>query len=200
MSDGVNDRACDALEPSMPYSQDQLFVLWMDGLKALSSCDILVREATATPQDGRSMKDLQVVSPPITVLSIRQNVLAVAKSLVLIAETKGVNVGYCVSLIGARDADPIFIQAVAVAPQAKRRGAGLALLTAAAERAPHRDVALAVQEDNVAAQALIRKFADSVGASVRKVTFKTYRKSDLGIGRTPGYRAWLIQRTRPSRD
>ncbi|MFJ6378052.1 GNAT family N-acetyltransferase [Pseudarthrobacter oxydans] len=140
------------------------------------------------------MKDLQAVCSPISVRSVRENVSTIIERLVLIAEVDGLHVGFCVSSPGLQDSDPMFFQVVAVAPHAQRRGVGLALLTAAAEREPRRDIALATQNDNVEARSLNEKFAKSIGASIRRVSLSTYRDCDFGIQRGLGYRAWVIQR------
>lgn len=160
----------------------------------LSSSEVSIREATAVAQDGRRMKDLQVVCSPISVRSGRENASTIAEQLVLLAEIDHVHVGFCVSSPGLLASVPMFIQVVAVAPGAQRRGAGLALLTAAAERGPRCDIAFATQNDNVAARSLNEQFAKSIGASTRRVILGTYRDRDLGIQRGLGYRAWVIQR------
>ncbi|MGL3808150.1 GNAT family N-acetyltransferase [Paeniglutamicibacter sp. R2-26] len=126
---------------------------------------------------------------------MKENASKITEQLVLLAEIDGVHVGFCVSAPGLQDSDPLFIQVVAVAPEAQRRGVGLALLTAAAKREPRRDIALATQDDNVAARSLNEQFAKSIGASIRRVRLGTYRDGDLGIRRGLGYRAWVIQRS-----
>jgi ribosomal protein S18 acetylase RimI-like enzyme len=140
------------------------------------------------------MKDLQFVCSPISVQSVRENVSTVGERRVLIAEIDDVHVGFCVSSPGVEDSDPLFLQVVAVAPPTQGRGVGLALLTAAAQREPRRDIALATQYDNGAARSLNEKLAKSIGARIQKVSLSTYRDNDLGIRRGLGYRAWVIQR------
>ncbi|MFF5794506.1 GNAT family N-acetyltransferase [Paeniglutamicibacter sp. NPDC012692] len=125
---------------------------------------------------------------------MKKNASTVTERLVLLAEIGGVHVGFCVSSPGPQDSDPLFIQIVAVVPEAQRRGIGLALLTKAAEREPLRNIALATQDDNGEARALNVKFAKSIGASIGRVNLGTYPDKDLGIRRGMGYRAWLIQR------
>lgn len=194
MSIGVSESEYDALEPVFPLSRDPEFFGWKNQLKTLSSSEVSIREATSATQDGRRMKDLQVLCSPISVRSVRENASTITDRLVLLAEIDGVHVGFCVSFPGFEDSDPLFIQIVAVAPDAQRRGVGLALLTAAAEREPLRNIALATQDDNVAARSLNEQFANSIGASIRRVSLGTYRDCDLGIRRGLGYRAWFIQR------
>jgi ribosomal protein S18 acetylase RimI-like enzyme len=143
------------------------------------------------------MRDLQFACSPIVVRSESDNVSMIARQLVLLAEIDEVHVGFCVSHPGAAVSDPLFIQIVAVAPPAQRRGAGLALLAAAAAREPYRDIALATQDSNVAARALTERFARSIGARIERVRLGTYRDRDLGIRRGVGYRAWFIRRPSP---
>ena len=120
----------------------------------------------------------------------------IAEQVVLLAEIDGIHIGFCVSLRSSKDSDPLFIQVIGVAPEAQRRGVGLALLTAAAEREPQRDIALATQDSNTAARALNERFASSIDSSIRRVSLGTYRDRDLGILRGLGYRAWGIRRPR----
>lgn len=70
----------------------------------------------------------------------------------------------------------------------------MVLLRAAVEREPRRNIALATEDDNEGAQALNKKFATSIGATMRKVKLGTYDDSDLGIRRGIGYRSWVIER------
>ena len=88
------------------------------------------------------MKDLQVVCSPISVQSVRNNASTIAECRVFLAEIDDAHIGFFVSALGLQDSDPLFIKVVAVAPDAQRRGAGMALLTAAAEQWPRRDIAL----------------------------------------------------------
>jgi ribosomal protein S18 acetylase RimI-like enzyme len=190
----ASDHDYEALEPTFNLGKDANFVRWANRLVTLSSSAVSIREATASAHDGRRMKDLQTLCSPISVRSVRGNASTIMERLVLLAEIDDVHVGFCISSPGLRDSDPMFIQVVAVAPDAQRRGAGLALLTAAAEREPRRDIALATQDDNVAARSLNEKFAKSIGASIRRVNLSNYRDFDLGIQRGLGYRAWAIRR------
>ncbi|MGP5015722.1 GNAT family N-acetyltransferase [Glutamicibacter ardleyensis] len=93
----------------------------------------------------------------------------------------------------------MFIQIVAVVPEARGRGIGLALLTAAADREPRRNIALATQDDNFAVRSLNAKFEKSIDASIGRVRLDTYRDSDLGIQRGKDYRPWVIQRDKSGR-
>ncbi|WP_419775730.1 GNAT family N-acetyltransferase [Microbacterium oxydans] len=140
------------------------------------------------------MKNLQLVCPPITVRPVRDNLATIHRGDVLVAEIDHVYVGYCLSHLGRDASDPLFIQVVAVAPEARGRGVGQALLGSAAERAPLRDIALATRDDNVAARAMNERFAESLDASIRRVPLTTFRLRDLGISRGLGYRAWEIRR------
>jgi GNAT superfamily N-acetyltransferase len=158
------------------------------------SSKVAIREASADATDGRRVRDLQFACEPIFVRSERENVSMIAQKHVLLAEIEKVHVGFCVSHPGAGVSGPLFVQVVAVAPPAQRRGVGMALLVAAAAREPHRDIALATQDSNVAGRALIERFARSLGAHIERVRLGTYRDGDLGIKRGVGYRAWAIRR------
>ncbi len=184
----------DGLEPPLGLSRDPEFLRWATRVQAISSSAVSIREASPVPLDGRRMKDLQFVCSPISVRSIEENLSTIVECLVLMAEIDNVHVGFCVSSPGVQDSDPLFVQVVAVAPDVQGRGVGLALLAAAVQREPRRDIALATQDDNVAARSLNEKLAKSIGAKIRKVSLSNYRGSDLGIQRGLGYRAWVIQR------
>jgi len=185
------------IEPTFPLSQDPEFLRWSTQLEALSAAVVSIREANQTAEDGRRMKDLQVVCCPISVRSVRENVSTIIERQVHIAEIDGVHVGFCVSSQGPKDSDPLFFQIVAVAPvapDAQRRGVGLSMFGAATAREPLRDIALATQDDNIAARSLNEKFARTIGATIQRVTLGTYRDRDLGIQRGLGYRAWIVRR------
>lgn len=190
----ANDHEYERLEPTLGLSHDPEFRRWATRVPAISSSAVLIREASAVPLNGRRMKDLQFVCSPISVRSVRENVSTIVERLVLMAEIDDIHVGFCVASPGVEDSDPLFLQVVAVAPDVQGRGVGLALLTAAAQREPRRDIVLATQDDNVAARSLNEKLAKSIGARIRKVSLRNYRDSDLGIQRGLGYRAWIIQR------
>lgn len=184
----------DEFEPTFPPHQDLPFLEWEKRLLDLSSSETTIRRAELTGADGRRMEDLQTVCVPITVRSVRMNVGTIADETVLIAEIDSIHVGYCIVTPGRGPVSPLFIKVVAVAPAAQRRGVGLALLLAASTLAPRRDIALATQDDNLAARSMNDKFASAIGASIRRVKLDTYRNTDLGIRRGMGYRAWLIER------
>ena len=195
MTTQVNAREYAEYEPTLNYLRDPTLIRWRQRLENLSSSAVLVRQATADGPDGRRLWDLQLMCEPISVRSVTENVAMITERLVLFAEMDDVHVGFCVSFPGSEKSDPLFVQFVGVAPSAKRKGAALALLTAAAAREPFRDIALATQETNVAARALNERFAESIGACIRRVALGTYRDRDLRIQRGLGYRAWLIQRS-----
>lgn len=168
---------------------------WMKQVKELSSAALVsIREAVADGPDGQRMSDVQNVTERLPILDVKKNVLKIAKTVVLLAEIDGVHVGFCISLPGHQDSDPLIIQEVGVVPGARGRGIGMMLLRAAAEREPRRNIALATEDDNEGAQALNKKFATSIGATMRKVNLGTYEDSDLGIQRGLGYRSWVIER------
>jgi GNAT superfamily N-acetyltransferase len=175
----MSNHEYEELEPTLSRRGDPNFVKWTSQLTALSSSGVSIREATADAYDGRRMRDLQVVCSPISVQSVRNNASTIAECRVLLAEVDDVHIGFCVSALGLRNSDPLYIKVVAVAPDAQRRGAGMALLSAAAEQWPLRDIA---------------RFATSIGASIQRTRLDRYRDSDLGIQRGWGYRAWAIER------
>lgn len=191
----VSDREYAAVEPDFPLSRDQKFVEWADRLTTLPSSKASILEATDLTLDGRRMKDLQVLCSPIGVRPVKENASTIAEQLVLLAVIDGIHVGYCVSSLGRDESGPLFIQVVAVVPEARRRGIGLALLTAVAEREPERDVALATRDDNDEARSLSEQFAKSIGASIGRVSLGTYKNSDLAITQGNYFRPWLIQRS-----
>lgn len=194
MSTRISGSEYEAFESTLPFRRDPNLDRWRHQLETLPSTQVSIREAAAIPQDGRRVWDLQVECPPIYVRSVRDNVSTIAERLVLLAEIGDIHVGFCVSFVSPRAVDPLFVQVVAVAPGSQRRGVGLALLTAAAEREPRRDIALATQDDNLAARTLNERFASSTGMSIGRVPLGTYRDRDLGIVRGQGNRAWVIQR------
>lgn len=194
----MSTRGCggeyEEFESTLPFRRDPDVDRWRRQLETLPSTQVSIREAAAVLQDGRRVWDLQVECPPIYVRSVRDNVSTIAERLVLLAEVGDVHVGFCVSLVSPGAVDPLFVQVIAVAPRAQRRGVCMALLTAVAQREPHCDIALATQDSNTAARALNERFAESLGASIGRVPLGRYRDSDLGIVRGQGYRAWVIQR------
>ena len=190
----MKDEDYDSFEPTYPLSRDTKFIAWVDDLRTLPVSVVSIRQAKATAEDARRVKDLQALCPPITVRAVRDNALTIADRLVLLADVSGTHVGFCVARPGVRASDPIFVQVVAVAPDAQRRGIGLALLTAAAERWPQRNLVFATQDDNSEARAMNEKFARVIGAEIRRINLRTYPDRYLGIQRGWGYRAWMIVR------
>ncbi|MPY12266.1 GNAT family N-acetyltransferase [Arthrobacter bussei] len=184
----------DAFEMSFPPNRDLKRIEWRRNLATLSSSDFSIREATMTASDARRVTDLQGACEPLSIRSVRDNASMISTQTVLIAEIDETHIGFCVSFPGLQEFDPLFIQVIGVVPEAQRRGLATALLHTAAEREPHRDIALATQDDNLAAQALNRRFAHSIGANIERLHLGTYRDHDLGIIRGMGYRAWIIQR------
>ena len=191
----VNDSEYSEFEDVFPLRDDPRFRGWTSRVETLSSSSaVSIREAVAGGPDGRRMRDVQLVTERIPILQVKDNVSKIAERRVLLAEIDGVHIGFCVSFPSLNDSDPLFIQEVGVVPGSRGRGIGMALLCATAEREPWRDIALATEDDNDGAQALNKKFAKSIGASLGKVPLDTYRDSDLGIPRGQGYRSWVIQR------
>jgi len=186
-------------ESPWPVNQDPALEAWRRQLAHLPSSGVLIRDATATPQDGRRIWDLQMMCSPITPRSVRDNVSLITERTVLIAEIGDVHVGFCASFVGSNDSDPIFVLLVGVVAEAQRRGVGLALLTAAAGRDPVRDIAIATLDENIAERALNDRFARSIGATPQRVPRGIYPDRHLGIRRGDGYRVWITQRPPPSR-
>ena len=184
----------EAFDSPIPFGRDPALDIWKRRLAKLSSSVVSIREAAATPQDGRRVWDLQLMCSPITPRSVRDNVSMITERTVLLAEIGHVHVGFCASFAGPSETDPIFVQLVGVVTEAQRLGVGLALLTAAAERDPLRDIAMATLDENIQARALNDRFASSIGATIRRVPRGTYPDRHLGIRRGDGYRAWIIRR------
>lgn len=139
------------------------------------------------------MRDIQLACAPITPLGLRRNATTISEDSVFIAEIDRVPVGFVLAALSERHA-PLFVQVVAVVPEAQRRGIGQKLLSAAVSVAPERNIVLATQETNVAAHAMNRKFAASIGASIHRLNLGVYPDDYLGIPRSLGYRAWEIKR------
>jgi GNAT superfamily N-acetyltransferase len=196
----ASDADYKAFESPLPFRPDPELDAWRRLLQELPAAEVSIREAIPAPQDGRRMWDLQLHCPPTTVKPIRYNVSTIAKQLVLLAEIDGVHVGCCVAFVSPTSFHPLFVQLVAVAPEARRRGVGLALLSAATARKPGGDVAIATKDDNVATRALNERFAGLIGASIRRVPRGTYRDGALGIRKGDGYRVWVIRRPTTSAD
>lgn len=181
------------LEPKLRARDDVIYQTWREALSTLSDAPATLRQAVPTPADARRMRDIQLACEPITPLPLRDNAAAISANHVLIAEIEGVPVGFVLASLSQKHS-PLFVQVVAVVPEAQYRGIGLQLLSAAAEVEPHRNIALATQQTNLAAHAMNAKFADSIGASIHRVNLGVYPDKLLGIPRGLGYRAWEIKR------
>jgi GNAT superfamily N-acetyltransferase len=179
--------------PSSPYHESG-FGAWKQGLEALPHTEVLVREAERTAQDGRWMRWVQADCESTYIQSVEYNVSKISQQLVLLAEIADYPVGFCCALVGRANWDPLFIQLVAVVPWARRRGVGLALLSAAAEWQPQRNIAMATLDDNVAARRLNERFAKSIGADTQRVPVSRFRPSDLGFAPGERHRPWMIDR------
>jgi len=180
---------------SSPY-QEPGFGIWKRRLKSLSVSEIRVREAKPTAEDGRWMRWMQADGESTYIHSVEYNVLKIEQQLVLVAEIADDPVGFCNALVGRTKSDPLFIQLVAVVPSARRRGVGLALLSAAAAREPLRDIAMATLDDNLAARSLNERFAKSIGGEIRSVPPRRYRRTDLGFANGESHHAWVVERSR----
>lgn len=189
----IDNATFDELEPKIPAQRDTVYTAWREALSTLSDEPATLREALPTPADSRRMRDIQVACAPITPLMLRDNAAAIAANHVLIADIAGIPVGFVLASISEKHS-PLFVQVVAVVSEAQRRGIGLQLLSAAAELEPHRDIALATQKTNLAAHAMDKRFAESIGASIHRVNLGVYPDKLLGIPRGQGYRVWRIKR------
>lgn len=178
-----------------PY-QEIGFAAWKAQVAALPPSEVRIRKAEPTVQDGRWMRWVQADCESTYIQSVEYNVSKIEHQLVLLAEIAGHPVGFCSALVGPTGADPLFIQLVAVVPLARRRGAGLALLRGVAERESQRSIAMATLDDNDAVLGLNEYFAKSMGANIRRVPLRRYRRTDLGIARGERHRLWVIERLR----
>ncbi|WP_181034135.1 GNAT family N-acetyltransferase [Arthrobacter sp. GMC3] len=191
----MSDSEFEEFEDVFPLRDDSRFREWKSQLETLPPSSVVsIREAVADGPDGRRMRDVQLVTERLPILEVKDNVPKIGERVVLLAEIDGVYVGFCISSPGPQDSAPLFIQEVGVVPNARGRGIGMALLCAAAEREPWRNIAFATEDNNDGAHALNKKFAKSIGASIGKVPLDTYRDSDFNIQRGRGYRAWVINR------
>ena len=160
----------------------------------MQSSEVFIRQPEPTNEDGQWMRWIQADCESTTIQTVEDNISKIRQQLVLLAEIDGCPVGFCRVLAGRNDADPLFVQLIAVVFSARRQGAGLALLCAAAERQPKRNIAMAVLDDNVNAQRLNKRFAQSIGGKLQRVTVSRFRRSDLGIAQGERHRPWLIER------
>jgi GNAT superfamily N-acetyltransferase len=179
--------------PISPYREPG-FDEWKEQLEALPHSEPMVRDAEPTVQDGRWMRWVQEDCESTNIQDVEYNTSKIEQQLVLVAEIAGHPVGYCIALVGATDTDPLFIQLVAVVPLARRRGTGIALLSAAAQREPRRSIAMATLSDNVAARGLNERFAKLIGASIRRVPTRRYRRADLGFAAGELHQPWMVER------
>lgn len=179
--------------PFSPYDEPE-FGVWKQGLAALPSSEVVIREAEQTAQDGRWMQWIQAHCESTNIQSVEYNVSKIEQQLVFLAEIADYPVGFCCVLAGRTNSDPLFIQLVAVVPAARQRGVGLALLSAAAVRHPHRSIAMATLDDNVAARRLNERFAQSLRGTLERVPGRRFRPSDLGFAQGEHHRPWMIDR------
>lgn len=178
---------------SSPYREPG-FDAWKQGLEALPPSEVFIRQAEQTEQDGRWMRWIQADCESTYIQSVEYNMSKIGQQLVLLAEIADYPVGFCCVLAGRTDSDPLFIQLIAVVPSARRRGVGLALLSAAAEWQPKRNIAMATLDDNVGAQRLNERFAQSIGGNIQRVPVRRFRPSDLGFAPGERHRPWMIYR------
>jgi GNAT superfamily N-acetyltransferase len=178
---------------SSPY-RDPGFDTWKEQLDSLPPSGVSVREAEPTIDDGNWMRWIQADCESTFIHGADENVSKIKKQLVLVAEIEGHPVGFCLALVGRTDSLPLFIQLVAVVPSARRRGAGLAMLSAAAGREPRRNIAMATLDDNTAAHNLNEHFSKSIGGKIHRVPVRTFWRTELGFAEGEKHRPWLIER------
>ena len=141
------------------------------------------------------MRWVQAECESTTIQGVAFNVSTIEKKIVFLAEISDCTVGFCIALAGRTDSAPMFVQLVAIVPQARRRGAGFALLHAVASTEPHHDIVAATLDGNTAARALNERFAASLGASIRRVPIRSFRPSEMGFAPGENHRPWLIERS-----
>lgn len=140
------------------------------------------------------MRWMQLDCDSLNIQSVEDNVSRIAQQHVFVAEIADYPVGFCCVLAGQTDSAPLFIQLVAVVPSARRRGVGLALVSAAASWQPQRNIAMATLDDNVDARRLNDRLAQSIGGNIQRVPKSRFSPSDLGFTRGERHRSWLIDR------
>ena len=138
---------------------DPDFAAWLTSLEELTSSTFTIRQARAGSKDARWMRYLQGACEPITVQSVSINDRTIAERRVLFAMIGGTPVGFCVSITGTTELEPVFIQAVGVVAPARARGIGSALMSAVAEQTQRRTIAFATRDDNLAARRMNESFA-----------------------------------------
>lgn len=182
------------LDEYSPY-KDPGFDEWKKRLDHLSDSGVQVRPAEPTAEDGRRMRWVQAACESLFIHDVGYNVSRIEKQTVLIAEVSGDPVGFCIALAGRAEDAPVFVQLVAVVPEARRRGAGVALLHAVASAEPQRDIVMATLDSNTAARALNEHFAASIGATIRRVPIRSFRRSEMGFAEGEKHRPWIITRS-----
>lgn len=182
------------LHDHSPYAEPG-FDEWRERLDSLPPSDVRIRPAEPVVEDGRWMRWVQAECESTTIQGVAFNVSAIEKKIVFLAEISDCTVGFCIALAGRTDRAPVFVQLVAIVPQARRRGAGFALLNAVASTEPQRDIVAATLDGNTAARALNERFAASLGASIRRVPIRSFRPSEMGFAPGENHRPWLIERS-----
>lgn len=179
-----------------PYSESG-FVEWKQKLSILQESTISIRQAVPNEDDGRCMRWIQADCESTTIRSVEDNISRIRKQHVILAEFDGVPGGFCCMLPSRLDSDVLFIQLIAVVPSVRRQGAGMALLSAAADCHPERNLAMAVLDDNGGAQRLNERFAQLVSGNLKRVPLRRFRRSDLGFAEDERHRPWIIERRPP---
>lgn len=177
-----------------PYDDDG-FDVWRERLDALPPAEISVRRGQPTGRDGQTMRWIQAECAELFILSVTQNVSTIAKQIVFLAEVDNCPVGLCTASVGRYNSEHLFIQRVGVVPPARRRGAGIALVLAAANEAPGLNIAGATVAGDEPAQALIRKLASHLNSRVRDLRRGAFAPTDLGIVRGEPHIPWVVDRS-----
>lgn len=140
------------------------------------------------------MQWIQAECPELFIQLVKDNVAKITKRFVFLAEMDDCPVGLCIASVGRYSPEHLFIQRVGVVPQARRRGAGIALLVAAANEEPAKNIAGATAAGDKPAQAVHRKLAAHLGSELRNVRRGTFTPTDLGIVRGESHVPWVIDR------
>ncbi|WP_368483029.1 GNAT family N-acetyltransferase [Microbacterium sp. RURRCA19A] len=141
------------------------------------------------------MRWIQAECEELFIQSVTENARQIANRLVFLAEVDDCPVGLCVSSVGRYNSEHLFIQRVGVVPPARRRGAGIALLSAAANEVPGMNIAGATAAGDEPAHALNRKLALRLSGNISNLRRGAFAPTDLGIVRGEPHIPWVIDRS-----
>lgn len=177
-----------------PYTDDG-FDVWRNRLASLPPTGLRVRRAKQTDRDAQIMRWIQAECEELFIQSVTENARQIANRLVFLAEVDDCPVGLCVSSVGRYNSEHLFIQRVGVVPPARRRGAGIALLSAAANEVPGMNIAGATAAGDEPAHALNRKLALRLSGNISNLRRGAFAPTDLGIVRGEPHIPWVIDRS-----